>query len=161
MGLRSRRGRTTGDLRIDHQRQRVRARALSMRRRAARMQRNDRRIRDGHFVAVIGGSNRRRRSRKPVGGPWRLGRRIRTERSRPYGKIEDGLPRWHEALRNKEYKTISTRSSRSRAWLVCSEHENRCRHRLCQELVNDWGFSAVVLANGAWLDRLIAHRRRG
>ncbi|SVA88489.1 uncharacterized protein METZ01_LOCUS141343, partial [marine metagenome] len=25
---------------------------------------------------------------------------------RPYGKIEDGLPRWHSKLRNKEYAKI-------------------------------------------------------
>ncbi|HXZ85487.1 MAG TPA: hypothetical protein VEI82_08365, partial [Myxococcota bacterium] len=25
---------------------------------------------------------------------------------RPYGKVEDGLPRWHVGLRAKEYETI-------------------------------------------------------
>ena len=28
------------------------------------------------------------------------------QNDRPYGKIEDGLPRWHMALRKKEYQTI-------------------------------------------------------
>ena len=30
---------------------------------------------------------------------------------RPYGKIEDGLPRWHLALREKEYRAIRARLS--------------------------------------------------
>ena len=28
---------------------------------------------------------------------------------RPYGKIEDGLPRWHTELRRKEYRTIDAK----------------------------------------------------
>ena len=31
---------------------------------------------------------------------------------RPYGKIEDGLPRWHVHLRKKEYETIGAKLSR-------------------------------------------------
>ena len=34
------------------------------------------------------------------------------QNQRPYGKIEDGLPRWHEALREKEYETIDAKLSR-------------------------------------------------
>lgn len=33
---------------------------------------------------------------------------------RPYGKIEDGLPRWHAALRSKEYNTINTKMTMPR-----------------------------------------------
>ena len=28
------------------------------------------------------------------------------QHARPYGKLEDGLPRWHRALRTKEYAII-------------------------------------------------------
>ncbi|MEO1338449.1 MAG: hypothetical protein AAFV29_22595, partial [Myxococcota bacterium] len=31
------------------------------------------------------------------------------QNARPFGKIEDGLPRWHSALRNKEFKRIQER----------------------------------------------------
>ena len=34
------------------------------------------------------------------------------QNARPYGKIEDGLPRWHVALRNKEYGAIGKHLSR-------------------------------------------------
>ena len=37
---------------------------------------------------------------------------------RPYGKIEDGLPRWHVNLRKKEYQTICQKLSRSGALVV-------------------------------------------
>ena len=70
---------------------------------------------------------------------------------RPYGKIEDGLPRWHHALRNKEYKTISAKLSRPGVHFVPQTRIGRDLD--FSELVNDWGFSAVVLANGAWRDR--------
>ena len=36
------------------------------------------------------------------------------QNDRPYGKIEDGLPRWHVGLRRKEYDTIDDKLLRSR-----------------------------------------------
>jgi ferredoxin--NADP+ reductase len=70
---------------------------------------------------------------------------------RPYGKIEDGLPRWHHALRKKEYETIGEKLSRPGVHFVP-------RTKIgpdvgFRELVEEWGFSAVVLACGAWRDR--------
>ena len=70
---------------------------------------------------------------------------------RPYGKIEDGLPRWHEALRQKEYRSIDGKLSKPGVSFVPKTRIGRDLD--FQELVNDWGFSAVVLANGAWRDR--------
>lgn len=73
------------------------------------------------------------------------------QNARPYGKIEDGLPCWHVALRHKEYARIDdnlahpdvrfvplTRLGRDVDWTT---------------LTRTLGFSAVVLANGAWRDR--------
>jgi ferredoxin--NADP+ reductase len=101
-------------------------------------------------VAVIGGAT----AGAEVAG--RLAERgaevvVIEQNPRPYGKIEDGLPRWHHALRNKEYKTISEKLSRPGVHYLP-------RTKVGQdvsfpEIVNDWGFSAVVLANGAWCDR--------
>ena len=34
------------------------------------------------------------------------------QNARPYGKIEDGLPRWHVKLRAKEYETVNERLDR-------------------------------------------------
>lgn len=71
--------------------------------------------------------------------------------TRPFGKIEDGLPRWHEALRNKEYEAIRTKLSRP---LVEFVPETRIGEDIpFEDLVGEWGFTSVVLANGAWWDR--------
>jgi NADPH-dependent glutamate synthase beta subunit-like oxidoreductase len=73
------------------------------------------------------------------------------QNARPYGKIEDGLPRWHVALRRKEYESIGEKLSHPNVDFVPLTSIGR--HVGFQELTRDWGFSAVVLACGAWRDR--------
>jgi ferredoxin--NADP+ reductase len=70
---------------------------------------------------------------------------------RPYGKIEDGLPRWHHALRDKEYATIRGHLGKPGVHFVPLTRVGRDLD--FRELVEDWGFTGVVLANGAWRDR--------
>jgi len=70
---------------------------------------------------------------------------------RPYGKIEDGLPRWHVALREKEYANIRDKLSRPGVHYVPNTHVGTDID--FAELIRSWGFSAVVLACGAWRDR--------
>jgi ferredoxin--NADP+ reductase len=70
---------------------------------------------------------------------------------RPYGKIEDGLPRWHVKQRKDEYEEINRRL----------DHPNidympltRMGHDISfDELHMGWGLSAIVLTHGAWRDR--------
>jgi NADPH-dependent glutamate synthase beta subunit-like oxidoreductase len=70
---------------------------------------------------------------------------------RPFGKIEDGLPRWHVGLRDKEYETITAKLSRPGVEFVpCTKIG---RDLPFDAVAREWGFSAVVLANGAWRDR--------
>ncbi|MCP5058234.1 MAG: FAD-dependent oxidoreductase [bacterium] len=70
---------------------------------------------------------------------------------RPYGKIEDGLPRWHVGLRNKEYEAISAKLSKP--WVHFVPNTKVGQDVGFAELCREWGFSAVVLACGAWRDR--------
>ncbi len=70
---------------------------------------------------------------------------------RPYGKVEDGLPRWHVKLRKKEYDTINGRLQRPGVHFVPNTKIGRDLD--FADLVTTWGFSAVVLAHGAWRDR--------
>ncbi len=70
---------------------------------------------------------------------------------RPYGKIEDGLPRWHVKLRKKEYDTINARLERPGVHFVPNTKIGRDLD--FADLATGWGFSAVVLAHGAWRDR--------
>lgn len=73
------------------------------------------------------------------------------QNARPYGKIEDGLPRWHVKLRRKEYETINDKLAKPGVYYVPLTKIGRDVD--FRELVSDWGFSAVLLAHGAWRDR--------
>jgi NADPH-dependent glutamate synthase beta subunit-like oxidoreductase len=73
------------------------------------------------------------------------------QNARPYGKIEDGLPRWHVKLRHKEYETINDRLDRPGVHFV--PHTKIGRDIDFHELVTEWGFTTVILAHGAWRDR--------
>ena len=103
-----------------------------------------------HFIAIFGGS---------VAGSeaaFQLAQRgfkvvVFDQNKLPYGKIEDGLPLWHTKLRDKEENLINKKLN----------HEN-VRYipgvKLGQDIefddvVNNWGFSAIILATVAWRDR--------
>lgn len=73
------------------------------------------------------------------------------QNERPYGKVEDGLPMWHVALRNKEYNAIDTKLDQPGVEFVPSTGIGR--DVTFTELLEDWGFDLVLLANGAWRDR--------
>jgi NADPH-dependent glutamate synthase beta subunit-like oxidoreductase len=76
------------------------------------------------------------------------------QNKRPYGKVEDGLPRWHIGLRAKEYATIDAKLGQEHVHFVPSTKVGRDVG--LRELAELWGFHCVVLANGAWRDRLLA-----
>jgi NADPH-dependent glutamate synthase beta subunit-like oxidoreductase len=103
-----------------------------------------------HVVAVIGGAT------AGAEVAFRLaeaGARVVVfeQNPRPYGKIEDGLPRWHHGLRHKEYETITEKLSHPNVSFVPN---TRLGVDLpFEEVAREWGFSALVLANGAWRDR--------
>jgi hypothetical protein len=70
---------------------------------------------------------------------------------RPYGKIEDGLPRWHDKLRRKEYTAIDENLDRPQVLYVPKTLIGR--DIPFAELHGQPGISAMLLANGAWRDR--------
>lgn len=72
---------------------------------------------------------------------------------RPYGKIEDGLPRWHTSLRDQEYGRIDANLARDNVLFV---PRTRVGDDVgWDELTAELGLNAIILANGAWRDRLI------
>jgi NADPH-dependent glutamate synthase beta subunit-like oxidoreductase len=73
------------------------------------------------------------------------------QNDRPYGKIEDGLPRWHTQQRRNEYERIDARLNRPGIFFVPRTRLGRDLD--FDELTQEWGLSAVLLANGAWKDR--------
>jgi NADPH-dependent glutamate synthase beta subunit-like oxidoreductase len=70
---------------------------------------------------------------------------------RPYGKIEDGLPRWHVKQRKDEYEAISQRLDHPRIEYVPLTRLGGDLQ--FDELRTAWNLTAVVLSHGAWRDR--------
>jgi NADPH-dependent glutamate synthase beta subunit-like oxidoreductase len=73
------------------------------------------------------------------------------QNKRPYGKIEDGLPRWHVEQRKQEYALIDARLKKPGVFFIPSVKLGLDLD--FEDLCDTWGFSAVILANGAWRDR--------
>ena len=103
-----------------------------------------------HFVAVVGAA-----VAGSVAAEILAERGIRVavfeQNKRPYGKIEDGLPRWHVEQRKQEYGLIDARLKKPGVFFIPSTKLGRDVE--FNDLCNAWGFSAVILANGAWRDR--------
>ncbi len=72
------------------------------------------------------------------------------QNDRPYGKIEDGLPRWHVDLRAQEEKRIDDKLNHPGVHFV---PRTRLGHDLDLSEIREWGPSAIILALGAWRDR--------
>lgn len=70
---------------------------------------------------------------------------------RPYGKIEDGLPRWHVKQRHDEYEEINKRLDHPNIEYVPKTRMGRDLD--FEELRSQWGLSGIVLSHGAWRDR--------
>jgi hypothetical protein len=103
-----------------------------------------------HWVAVVGGATA---GAEVAGRLAEHGVRVVVfeMNPRPFGKIEDGLPRWHVGLRQKEYETIREKLARPGVEFVpCTKIG---RDFPFEAVAREWGFSALVLANGAWRDR--------
>lgn len=103
-----------------------------------------------HFVAIIGGA-----ISGSVAAEVLADHGIRVavfeQNARPYGKIEDGLPRWHVEQRKQEYARIDARLRKPGVYFIpCTKLG---RDVDFDDLSKNWGFSAVILANGAWRDR--------
>ncbi|MEM7104744.1 MAG: FAD-dependent oxidoreductase [Bacteroidota bacterium] len=69
----------------------------------------------------------------------------------PYGKIEDGLPKWHVRLRDKEEGRINEKMMHPNVTYV--PNVKLGEDVVLEDVANNWGFSAVLLATGAWKDR--------
>ncbi|HSR68422.1 MAG TPA: FAD-dependent oxidoreductase [Acidobacteriota bacterium] len=103
----------------------------------------------GHFVCIFGGA---------VAGSeaaHRLAQRgiysaVFDQDALPYGKIEHGLPKWHIKLRDKEESQIDEKIDDPHVFYV-----PRCKlgTDIDFQTVQDMGFTAILLATGAWRDR--------
>jgi NADPH-dependent glutamate synthase beta subunit-like oxidoreductase len=104
----------------------------------------------GHFVAIVGGAvaGSEAAARLSERGIYTV---VIEQNVRPYGKIEDGLPKWHVKLQAQEEAKINEKLSRPNIFFVPNV---KLGNELdFHDLATNWGFSAVLLANGAWRDR--------
>lgn len=106
-----------------------------------------------HLVAIFGGA---------VSGAeaaWQLAQQnipciVFEQNFLPYGKIEDGLPKWHAKLRDKEEGNIDEKLSHPLVTFVPGVKLGKDLD--FAEVVGEWGLSATFLATGAWNDRPLA-----
>jgi len=105
-----------------------------------------------HYIAVIGGSISGSEAANILA---KNGFRVVVfdMNKLPYGKIEDGLPNWHVNLRNRQISEIDEKLNQTNILFVPKTKIGEDIEFL--DLVTNWGFSAIILANGAWLDRLL------
>ena len=103
-----------------------------------------------HFVAVIGGAIAGSVAAEILADNG-IHVVVIEQNKKPYGKIEDGLPGWHLEQRKQEYSRIDARLRKPGVFFLPCTRLGRDVD--FQDLCDNWGFSAVVLANGAWRDR--------
>lgn len=103
-----------------------------------------------HFVAVIGGSISGSEAANLLAKSG-FSVVVFEMNTLPYGKIEDGLPNWHINLRNRQIKEIDRKLNHPNIKFVPSTKIGSAIN--FTDLVSQWGFSAIIIANGAWQDR--------
>jgi NADPH-dependent glutamate synthase beta subunit-like oxidoreductase len=69
----------------------------------------------------------------------------------PYGKIEAGLPKWHDKLRDRQEELINDKLTMPLVSFIPNMKLGRDID--LQRMIADWPFSAILLATGAWRDR--------
>lgn len=107
---------------------------------------------DSYCVAIFGGA---------VAGSEAAGKMIDSginvvvfeQNMLPYGKIESGLPKWHVKLRNKQEEKIDDRLDNPDIFFVPNVHLGK--DVMFDDIYNNWGFNAILLAIGAWKDRAL------
>jgi ferredoxin--NADP+ reductase len=105
-----------------------------------------------HYIAVIGGSiSGSEAANLLANSGFRVV--VFDMNKLPYGKIEDGLPSWHINLRNRQEAEIDKKLSHENIRYVALVKIGR--DISFKDLVENWGFSAIILANGAWMDRTV------
>ena len=103
-----------------------------------------------HVVAVVGGATAGAEAAR-IFADQGITTLVIEQHARPYGKVEDGLPRWHIKLRQKEFRTIDDKLDRPGIHYI---PRTRLGDDLALDtLLRDWHVHAVVLALGAWRDR--------
>lgn len=105
-----------------------------------------------HFVAVFGGAVAGSEAAALL-SEKNIGVVVFEMNPLPYGKIELGLPKWHHKLRDKQEAAIDEKLNDPNVHFI--PNLKLGRDISVKEVTEEWGFSAVLLATGAWRDRAL------
>ena len=107
---------------------------------------------DKHYIAIIGGSISGSEAANLLA---QKGFKVVVfdMNKLPYGKIEDGLPNWHMNLRDRQINEIDIKLSHPNITFVPNTKIGDDIDFL--DLLESWGFTAIILANGSWKDRTL------
>jgi NADPH-dependent glutamate synthase beta subunit-like oxidoreductase len=102
-----------------------------------------------HFVAIFGGAVAGSEAASQLASRG-IAVAVFEQSLLPYGKIEDGLPKWHHKLRDQEEQKIDGKIDHPNIWYV---PKIQLGTDISFQELRQWGFSAIILATGAWRDR--------
>ncbi len=102
-----------------------------------------------HYVAIIGGSVSGSEAAAMLANQG-VRAVVIDQNALPYGKLEDGLPKWHHNLRDKQEAEIDKKLDQA---LIRFIPNLKIGRDFAFKDLADLGFTAVILANGAWKDR--------
>ena len=110
----------------------------------------------GHYVAVFGGSVAGSEAASELAKRG-IHSAVFEQHALPYGKLESGLPIWHMNLRQRQEGIIDEKLQDELIEFIPLTRLGR--DISFESLVNEWGFSAILLATGAWRDRPLPVRQ--
>ncbi|MBD3223497.1 MAG: hypothetical protein GF313_02130 [Caldithrix sp.] len=107
-------------------------------------------MKPGHFIAIFGGAVAGSEAAQELSKQG-IHTVVFEQNALPYGKLESGLPKWHDKLRDRQENMINEKLKQP---LVRFIPNIRLGHDVeLNDIINEWKFSAVLIATGAWKDR--------
>lgn len=109
-------------------------------------------LKSGHYVAIFGGSVAGSEAASELAKRG-IRAAVFEQHALPYGKLESGLPLWHMNLRDRQEGIVDEKLQNELIEFIPLTKLGKDIE--FNEFVKNWGFSAILLATGAWRDRPI------
>ncbi len=107
-------------------------------------------MKSGHYIAIFGGAVAGSEAASELNQNG-IKTVVFDQNSLPYGKLESGLPKWHYKLRDRQEEKINEKLIHPQNSFIPDYKLGRDISFM--ELYEDWGFTAILMATGAWRDR--------
>jgi len=103
-----------------------------------------------HIIAIIGGAIAGSEAANQLAQKG-IPSVVFEQNALPYGKLESGLPKWHYKLRDRQEAQIDQKLNHPLVRFLPEMRLGKNIH--IRQLLDEWNFSAVLLAVGSWRDR--------